>query len=113
MSMSRGSRVPRTPTLPQGEQVAASVQAQPASTPSPAAKPVASAAPKAAATPAPAPRQKIELQAIYYRLNNPTAVINGKTVREGDLLAGGKIAIINRNSVELDVAGSRKVVRFE
>ena len=94
----------------EGVQAAAAIE----SASVPVAVPTA-ATPAPEAVPAAVPAQKtaLQLQAIYYRLKNPTAVINGQTVREGDLLAGGRVAIINRNSVELDVAGSRKVLRFK
>lgn len=68
-----------------------------ATTPAPTqTRPAAPAQPAAAAPAGP------KLQAIFFRPNNPTAIINGKTVREGDEIAGGyEVKEIKRQSVRI------------
>jgi hypothetical protein len=81
----------------------------PAQTPvASAPKPVAATAPPTQAH-TPTPAQPVatapagpKLQAIFFRPNNPTAIINGKTVREGDEIAGGySVVEIKRQSVRI------------
>ncbi|HEV8542908.1 MAG TPA: hypothetical protein VGR78_10995 [Verrucomicrobiae bacterium] len=62
-----------------------------------------------------APAKAIEtptykLQAIYYRLKGPTVVINGKTVRAGDLVDGAKVVAIQRTSADIEYNGSKKTL---
>lgn len=69
---------------------------------------VSTAAP---AEPAPAPA--FRLQGIFYRPANPSAVVNSKTVYVGDLISGGKVKAIDRQSVTLDVGGASQVLTLQ
>jgi len=53
------------------------------------------------------------LQAIYYRLKGPTVVINGKTLAAGQAVGGVKVTAIQRNSVEVEVAGARRMLTLQ
>lgn len=93
------------------EAVAASAPAAPQPVTAPAPAPIATAAPVVAAqAPKPAEPPVFKLQAIFFRLNNPSAVINGKTIRKGDILDGAKILDIQRNAVELELSGARQTL---
>lgn len=83
------------------------------------ARPVA-ATPAAVETVTPAPPAlkpaEIKLQAIYFRLNNPTALLNGKTLRPGqnvEGVEGAKLVAINRTSVEVEVDGVRRTLNLK
>jgi MSHA biogenesis protein MshK len=83
--------------------------------PTVAAAPAAPTAP--AAVPAPAVGAdagagfpELRLQGIYYRLNRPSALINGETVEIGDHLGDAKVIKIERRSVTLERGGQRKVL---
>lgn len=86
------------------------------------APPVTAAVP----TPAPAPQTvvtktetpkpvfpELKLQGIFYRLNNPSALISGKNVRVGDNIRGAKVLAIERESVTLDFKGERKTLNLD
>jgi hypothetical protein len=57
----------------------------------------------------------LKLQAIFYRLNKPSAVINGTTVHVGDTLkdTSAKVAAIERTNVTLEVAGHPVVLSLK
>ena len=44
---------------------------------------------------------EFKLQGIFYRKSNPSAVINGKTLRKGDKIDGARVVSIDRQSVKL------------
>lgn len=79
-------------------------------------KPVAAAPALPPAQPAPAPQavetpDELRLQAIFFRLKNPSAIISGKTVRQDDQINGYKVVAIERQSVKLvDNSGASKVL---
>lgn len=90
----------------EGEAAAAAMQ-----TPAPAP-----AAPAPVTQPAPAPAQQPQpaaarpsdgsprVQAIFYSANNPSAMINGRTVRNGDTLDGMVILQIKPKSVQVQTS---------
>lgn len=91
---------------------------QPAS--APATETVASGQPSTTAqvappanppTVAPAVWPDIKLQAIFYRLSKSSARINGQVVSVGDSVGAAKVTAIERDRVELEMAGEKKVVQ--
>jgi hypothetical protein len=50
------------------------------------------------------------LQGIFYRPNNPSAVVNSRTVFVGDRIANAQVKAIDQRSVTLDCAGEIKVL---
>ncbi len=58
--------------------------------------------------PAVAPPKDLRLQGIFFRMKDPTAIINGKTVRNGDEIDGAKVVRIDRASVRVEVNGQQK-----
>lgn len=76
----------------------------------PATPPAADTTAKAAApvTPVPAPYTELRVQGIFFRLKDPTAIINGKTVRPGDEIDGSKVVKIERTSVKVERDGQPK-----
>ena len=75
--------------------------------PVPATPPPANIIP--AETPAPRPKPpELKLQAIYYRMRGPTVLINGKTLKVGDMIDGAKLVSIERSYVEVEVQGTRR-----
>jgi hypothetical protein len=58
-------------------------------------------------TPEPTP---LRLQAIIFRLKNPSALINGRTVETGDEVAGARVIEIQRKKVILDRHGKRETL---
>ena len=52
----------------------------------------------------------VQLQAIYFRIRNPMAVVNGKTMRQGEEINGVKIAQIAHNEVRMEYQGALKTV---
>lgn len=84
-------------------------------TPAPPA--VVSAAPvqaTVAATPPPAPPAfpPLKLRGIFYRRTNPTALINGETVSDGDMVDEVKVVKIDRESVSVEWRGQQRVLRL-
>jgi hypothetical protein len=53
------------------------------------------------------------LQAIYYRLRNPTVVLNGKTVSPGQSVDGIKVVSIQRTSVEVVQDGKYRTLTLQ
>jgi hypothetical protein len=53
------------------------------------------------------------LQGIFYRPNNPSAVVNSKTVFVGDFISNGKVKAIDRQSVTIDLGGETKVLTLQ
>ncbi len=61
-----------------------------------------------AAAPAPVQREVLyDLSAILYSSERRVAVINGRTVSEGDRIGAAKVRRIDRRSLELDEHGRR------
>ncbi len=56
---------------------------------------------------------ELKLQGIFYRLNNPTALISGKNVHIGDLVQGAKVVAIERASVTLEFKGERREMTLD
>jgi hypothetical protein len=54
-----------------------------------------------------------KLQGIFYRPNNPSAVVNSKTVYVGDLILTGKVKAIDRQSVTIEVGGVTQVLTMQ
>lgn len=80
--------------------------------------PVAPAAiPEKVVAPAPAPVAAtfptLKLQGIFFRLRNPSVVINGKTVFVGEEVEGAKVTQIDRYSASLQFHGEKHVLKME
>jgi len=86
-----GSAALRTPTEPASEISPAAAQATPAPRPS-----------------APA----FTLQAISEKDGHTVALINDRLLRQGDAIDGARVVAIAKDSVELEIAGRRVVLRF-
>jgi hypothetical protein len=69
------------------------------------------APPKAVPSGAASPRTFV-LEAISERDGSPVAVVNDHLVKEGDLVDGARIVRIGADEVEIEVAGTHRVVRF-
>jgi len=59
------------------------------------------------------PFPELKLQGIYYRLNDPSVMINGKTLEIGDLILEAKVIKIERKEVTLEFDGQQKVLRLQ
>ncbi len=86
-----------------------------ATVPPPTATPTSTAPPRTTAplgttTPQTKP---IRLQSIFYRLRNPTVIINGKTLGVGDTLDGIKVVSIQRTSVEIVQNGKYRTLTLQ
>ena len=55
----------------------------------------------------------LKLQAVFYRLRNPTVVINGKTLSKGEEVDGARVTDIERMSVVVDWNGEKKTLKME
>jgi hypothetical protein len=107
------------PTKPAGTIPAAQLATEPAKAPPPS-EPVAKApvvvtpaVPEKAATAQPAASvafPNLKVQGIFYRLKNPSALINGRTFGLGDTVEGAKIVEINRQTVVVEMSGARKTL---
>lgn len=83
------------------------------SAPAPAA-PVAAVAAKSAPSPVvSAPEPVLKLKAIFYSPGHSTAIINGKTVKAGDLYRGFRVAAITQTSATLVSATQTNVMTLE
>ena len=49
----------------------------------------------------------LAVRGIVFSEDKPSAVINGKIVRQGDIISGATIIKINRNNVEFEIEGKR------
>ena len=67
----------------------------------------------AVAVPTPPAPPALKLQGIFYRLRNPTAMINGKTVGVGDFVSGARVLKIGRQEVVLERDGQTKTLTME
>jgi hypothetical protein len=50
----------------------------------------------------------LKLQAIYYRLDDPSVLINGRTLREGQQIEGARVGRIDRRTVQVEYNGQVK-----
>jgi hypothetical protein len=64
----------------------------------------------AAAPPGPEP---LKLQGIFFRLSNPTALINGKTVAVGELVSGARVLSIDRQVVTVERDGKTEKLTLD
>lgn len=55
---------------------------------------------------------QLKLNGIFYRVNNPSAIINGRLIRVGDVLDGAKIISIDKNSVTVEFSNQTRVLRM-
>lgn len=80
-------------------------------TPAPAPAPDTNTATAAADT-APAKRSfpELKLQGIFYRLRNPSVMINNQTLYKGDAVEGAKVVAIEREGVTLEFDGQKKTL---
>jgi hypothetical protein len=62
--------------------------------------------------PAPPPFPALKLRGIFYRRTNPTTLINGETLAEGDTVDDAKVVKIDRESVTVEWHGQRRVLRL-
>jgi hypothetical protein len=53
------------------------------------------------------------VKAIVFSEDKPSAVINGKIVRQGDIVSGATIIKINRNNIEFEFEGKRWTRRVQ
>lgn len=88
--------------------------ARPSVLPMPASATASSVAPAAAqSTPAPKPTaHTFTLQAISEKDGHSVALINDRLLRQGDAIDGASVVKISADSVELEIAGRRVVLRF-
>ncbi|HEY1173082.1 MAG TPA: hypothetical protein VGH19_17065 [Verrucomicrobiae bacterium] len=56
---------------------------------------------------------ELKLQGIFYRPNNPSALVSGKNVRIGELVQGAKVVAIERNKVVLEFKGERREMTLD
>jgi hypothetical protein len=52
----------------------------------------------------------LKLQGIFYRMGNPSVLINGRTLGIGDSIEGVRIFKIERQSIIVEYAGQRRVI---
>lgn len=90
-------------------------KAVPPATATRSAAPIASAPTnrKAAALPSASPTKTPRLQSIFYRMNKPTVILNGKTAGVGDIVDGIKIVSIQRTSVEVFQNGKYRTLTLK
>ena len=55
----------------------------------------------------------VKLQAIFYRLSQPSARVNGKTLLVGEDVDGVRVASIERDNVVVEYKGESKTLRFK
>ena len=71
-------------------------------------------APEVPAKPAgPRPFPELKLQGIYFRIKDPSVMINGKTLMIGDLVADVTVLKIERKDVTVELDGQQKVLRLQ
>ena len=111
---------PANPITPVPEPAVASVIEPPKKSANELANPVSTARTSnvaevitAVAAPAPPSPPQLKLQGIFYRLNNSTALINGKTVGVGQIISGVRVLKIDRQSVTLEWNGQTNVLTME
>ena len=58
------------------------------------------------------PLSTLRLEGIFFRSIRPAAVLNGKTVFKGDIIAGARVIAIDRQSVIVEFGGQQKTLRL-
>jgi cytoskeletal protein RodZ len=77
----------------------------------PASNAVANPTPVAVETPPAKPQfPELKLQGIFYRLRNPSVMINNQTLYKGDDIAGAKVIEIERQDVTVEFNGEKRVL---
>ncbi len=66
----------------------------------------------AMASPAPRPFPSLKLQAIFFNRSNPHALINGRTVGEGDEVLGTRVKRIEAEKVTVEWEGETKALEM-
>ncbi len=56
---------------------------------------------------------ELKLQGIYYRIKDPSVMINGKTLMIGDLVSDVTVTKIERKDVTVELDGQQKVLRLQ
>jgi len=56
---------------------------------------------------------ELKLQGIFFRLNKPSVLINGRSLGVGDEIAGAKVEKIERQTVTVDFYGQKKVLGIQ
>lgn len=56
---------------------------------------------------------ELKLQGIYYRIKDPSVMINGKTLEIGDLINDVTVIRIERKEVTVELDGQQKVLRLQ
>lgn len=114
------------PGKPATSAPAPAVTAVPAAVPEPATPAVVPATPPLAAAtptnpPAPAPQApppnpavwpELRVQAVFYRLNNPSVRINGRTLYLNQEIDGARVVAIQRDGAELSFRGESKTLKL-
>jgi hypothetical protein len=104
------------PVVEPSPRVDPSVSALSNPVPAPVVEPVSAAAPANTTPPPPTgsrPFPELKLQGIYYRLTDPSVMINGKALEIGDLIEDAKVIKIERKEVTLEFDGQQKVLRLQ
>lgn len=68
---------------------------------------------KPASPSGPRPFPELKLQGIYYRIKDPSVMINGKTLMIGDLISDVTVTRIERKEVTVELDGQQKVLRLQ
>lgn len=88
------------------------VPGDPAGVATPSTAPVIAASPLAQPA-GPRPFPELKLQGIYYRLRDPSVMINGQTLEIGDVVENARVIRIERKEVTLELDGQHKVLRLQ
>jgi hypothetical protein len=54
----------------------------------------------------------LQIQGIFYKTTDPSAIINGQTVFVGDHVGPARVVAIERESVTIEVAQEKKILAF-
>ena len=106
---------PAVRTAPPVSAPPVSVPAAVAPTPAPTPAPIVAAQASPVAAPAasePAAPKPLKLQGIYFRLTNPSALINGRSVFVGESVDDARIVAITRLTVVVEQGGRTNVLRL-
>lgn len=103
---------PAVGSPPATEPVAAVVSSPESNDPAPEVRPgpVVVAQPAAPVAPVPSAFPELKLQGIYYRIDRPSVMINGKTLEIGDFVADAQVIQIDRKEVTVEFAGEQRVL---
>jgi hypothetical protein len=61
----------------------------------------------------PGPFPELRLQGIFFRLNKPSVMINGRSLQVGDEVQGATVVKIERQSVVVEYNGQRKTMGIQ